>query len=146
MKRSSAKRSSLFLLELIIAILFFSLASAVCIQVFTRAHMTGLQNDQLNRAINEATSAAEAFLASDGTPGGVAALLEGAQTQDEHVYTFFGSDWQPTDQDNASFILLMAIDGEGPLLNGKIVVTPAEQESKTLYGLELQKYLPPTIQ
>ena len=38
MKRTPAKRSSLFLLELIIAILFFSLTSAVCVQFFARAH------------------------------------------------------------------------------------------------------------
>ena len=30
--------SSLFLMELILAILFFSVASAVCVQLFARAH------------------------------------------------------------------------------------------------------------
>ena len=33
-------RSSLFLLELILVIFFFSLASAVCIQLFVKAHLT----------------------------------------------------------------------------------------------------------
>ena len=31
--------SSLFLLELILAVLFFSVASALCIQIFTKAHL-----------------------------------------------------------------------------------------------------------
>ena len=38
MERTPAKRSSLFLLELMIAILFFCLASAVCVQIFVKAH------------------------------------------------------------------------------------------------------------
>ena len=37
MERTPAKRSSLFLLELMIAILFFCLASAVCVQIFVEA-------------------------------------------------------------------------------------------------------------
>lgn len=37
MERTPAKRSSLFLLELMIAILFFCLASAVCVQIFVKA-------------------------------------------------------------------------------------------------------------
>ena len=39
MKGTPAKRSSLFLLELIIAILFFSLTSAVCVQDFLSGHI-----------------------------------------------------------------------------------------------------------
>ena len=48
MKRTPAKRSSLFLLELIIAILFFSLTSAVCVQFFARAHQISRQTQELN--------------------------------------------------------------------------------------------------
>ena len=48
MKGTPAKRSSLFLLELIIAILFFSLTSAVCVQIFVRAHLISRQTQELN--------------------------------------------------------------------------------------------------
>ena len=51
MKRTPAKRSSLFLLELIIAILFFSLTSAVCVQFFARAHQISRQTQELNAAL-----------------------------------------------------------------------------------------------
>ena len=39
MKRTSNSRSSLFLIELIIAILFFSLVSAVFLRAFARSHI-----------------------------------------------------------------------------------------------------------
>ena len=51
MKGTPAKRSSLFLLELIIAILFFSLTSAVCVQIFVRAHLISRQTQELNTAL-----------------------------------------------------------------------------------------------
>ena len=44
--------SSLFLLELILAVLFFSVASALCIQIFTKAHLMSQDARDLNFAVN----------------------------------------------------------------------------------------------
>ena len=54
-----AKRSSLFLMELMIAILFFSLASAVCVQLFVKSHLLTREAADLNQAVSQAQSAAE---------------------------------------------------------------------------------------
>ena len=62
MKRTPAKRSSLFLLELIIAILFFSLTSAVCVQFFARAHRISRQTQELNAALEKVSGCTEIFL------------------------------------------------------------------------------------
>ncbi len=59
-------RSSLFLMELIVAILFFSLASAVCMQLFAKAHTLSKKSINENHAVNEAVSLAETFLACGG--------------------------------------------------------------------------------
>ena len=53
MERTPAKRSSLFLLELMIAILFFCLASAVCVQIFVKAHTTSRETQELNTALEK---------------------------------------------------------------------------------------------
>lgn len=63
MKETPAKRSSLFLLELIIAILFFSLTSAVCVQIFVRAHLISRQTQELNTALEKVSGFCEVFLA-----------------------------------------------------------------------------------
>ena len=65
MKRTPAKRSSLFLLELIIAILFFSLTSAVCVQIFVRAHLISRQTREENIALEKISGVTEVFLAGD---------------------------------------------------------------------------------
>lgn len=63
MKRTPAKRSSLFLLELIIAILFFSLTSAVCVQFFARAHQISRADTGTECALEKVSGCTEIFLA-----------------------------------------------------------------------------------
>ena len=72
--------SSLFLMELILAILFFSVASAVCVQLFARAHTASEQSAALNRAVLAAESAAEAFKGAADLDE--AARLTGAHARD----------------------------------------------------------------
>ena len=63
-KRNRAQASSLFLLELTLAILFFSIASAVCVQIFVKSRSMSLQAQELNAAVREVSSAAEIIRAS----------------------------------------------------------------------------------
>ena len=46
------RTSSLFLLELIFSILFFSVASAICIQIFVRAHTLSRDARALHTAVS----------------------------------------------------------------------------------------------
>ena len=79
MERTPAKRSSLFLLDLMIAILFFCLASAVCVQIFVKAHTTSRETQELNTALEKVSGYTELFLAD-------------ALTEDTEV--FYDADWQ----------------------------------------------------
>ncbi len=58
MRKSS---SGLFLMELIIVIFFFALTSAVCIQIFVRAHFAMEEARDLNYANSQVTNAGELF-------------------------------------------------------------------------------------
>lgn len=60
-QRNQANSSSLFLLELILAILFFSVASAVCVQIFVKSHLLSKDAQILNFAVNEVSNAAESL-------------------------------------------------------------------------------------
>lgn len=57
-----SSKSSLFLMELIIAILFFALASAVCIQLFVKAHVLGKNTTEENHALLLCQNLSEIFL------------------------------------------------------------------------------------
>ena len=64
MKEHFASKSSLFLMELILAILFFSLASAVCCQLFVRAHtleQEALRTDSMKNQVENAAQLLTGF-------------------------------------------------------------------------------------
>ena len=72
---NNARKTGLFLMELIIAILFFSLAAAICIQLFVKSHMISERSIALNHSILLAQNTAEIFYAADGDLTEMASLL-----------------------------------------------------------------------
>ncbi|MDD3218560.1 MAG: hypothetical protein PHC41_05945 [Lachnospiraceae bacterium] len=93
MKHYQRSKSSLFLIELILCILIFSIASAICIQVFVKAHTRSRDSVNLNHAVEEAESIAE-LLRSDTALDLV--YPEGQQTGESFVITYDDT-WIPVD-------------------------------------------------
>lgn len=71
-------KSSLFLMELILAILFFSLAAAICVQMFVKSHQLSRDSVKLNHAVVYCESMAETFYSTDGDLNAMAKILEGS--------------------------------------------------------------------
>ncbi len=65
---NKSSRSSLFLMELIMSILFFSLAAAVCVQLFVQSHTLSKSSVELNHAVVECESLAELIYGTNGDP------------------------------------------------------------------------------
>ena len=59
-------KSSLFLIELIVTLCFFSLASVVCVRLFIYAHKVSIESRRETLAIQISQNAAECFIAADG--------------------------------------------------------------------------------
>lgn len=70
-------RSSLFLIELIIAIFFLALTSAVCVRLYLQAHRLSVRSSDLTHAVQEAQNVAECFIAADGDLTAALSLYEG---------------------------------------------------------------------
>ena len=59
MTRHNQQQSRLFLLEITLAILFFSLASTVCLRCFAKSHILSTQAAELNQAVSQSENIAE---------------------------------------------------------------------------------------
>lgn len=68
------RSSSLFLLELIFSILFFSVASAVCVRVFVLAHTQSHDARALQEAVTLCSNAAEVSSASSSAAEALSSL------------------------------------------------------------------------
>ena len=88
MERKNASRSGMLLLELMMAILIFSLSAAVCIQVFVKAHDLSGRAEDLAQAVSSCASAAEVLRTADSSREGLD-LLEQMCTQTQREESRF---------------------------------------------------------
>lgn len=115
--------SSLFLLELILAVLFFSVASALCIQIFTKAHLMSQDARDLNFAVNEVSSMAEQM--SDGT------------LQDADAY--YNSSYASCEKADAVYVLTVHYEPEDTLLKAHISMDTIA-DNRNIYTLDVTKH------
>ena len=75
--RPTGRHSELLLIETLMAILFFSVISALCRQGLARAHILGKQTETLNRGIQETASAASLLEYAGNTDAILWPIMEG---------------------------------------------------------------------
>lgn len=115
--------SSLFLLELILAVLFFSVASALCIQIFTKAHLMSQDARDLNFAVNEVSSMAEQM--SDDS------------LQDAAAY--YDSSYASCEKADAVYVLTVHYEPEHTLLKAHISMDTVT-DNRNIYTLDVTKH------
>ena len=130
-------RSSLFLIELIIAILFFSLGAAVCVQAFVKAHTTSMEARDLSFASSACSSAANVVEYTDGSLEAVQGFYPTAYAEGEDIAVCYDSHFEPcSDAANAAYVLRIDAAREGLARRAHIHVDSAAGE--TLYELQLR--------
>lgn len=120
-QRNRANTSSLFLLELILAILFFSVASAVCVQIFVKSHLLSKDARILNFAVNEVSNAAE---------------LISSLNADQTIY--YDSEFSECTEENASY--QMAVTGASANSLTVTIEMQSLSDEQIIYSLEITKH------
>lgn len=150
--RNRAKTSSLFLLELILAILFFSLASAVCVQFFVKSHILSRDAQKLNHAVNECSGIAEIVTTSDGADEAVELIKEvypdiSAGPSEENgdvpsvsVRIFYNKDFIPCAENESIYKLHAVLWEQGNMLTAGMTMADVDKESP-IYELTVKHYL-----
>lgn len=139
--------SSLFLLELILAVLFFSVASALCIQIFTKAHLMSQDARDLNFAVNEVSSMAEQISAgtlhsdtaasSDDTASDPSTQMPDDSLQDAAAY--YDSGYASCEKANAVYVLTVHYEPEDTLLKAHISMDTVA-DNRNIYTLDVTKH------
>lgn len=137
-------RSSLFLMEMIIAILFFSLASAVCIQLFAKSHLLSTQTVNKNHAVIWAQNLAESYLASEGDLGTMHDLFTSSQQTEEDTMTlYFDSQWNlcsPGDSSGFSAELTHISDPGTGIMEAQISIIEISSPDSPIYTLSVMHH------
>ena len=138
MTRLRHTRSSLFLIELIIAILFFSAGSAVCIRAFAQAHEMSRAASDLSFASAQVSSAASAVRYTDGSAAALAEYFPGAvQAEDSQTcLVYYDQAHQPCSLDAAAYVLTIHTMNNGGRTDASLSMTGPD--GSVLYSLELR--------
>jgi len=91
MKNKQASGSGMFLIELMLGIMIFAVAAAICLKIFVTANQISDGSTELNRAVIAAQSTAECFKASGGDLSETAKLLGENFTSGETLTMHFDS-------------------------------------------------------
>lgn len=129
-------KSSLFLMELIIALLFFSVSSTVCIRLFVRAHSLSAQTVDQNYAVNYAQNMAEMFTGCDGDLEAMQAILSGSQ---------LSQDGGSLSLEQNGYRTLLTRSGDmtpGSMVSADINVCRTDAADNSLYTLHVDLHIP----
>ena len=138
--RAASSKSGLFLIELIIAILFFSVASAICVQLFAQAHLKSIQSKEISMAVTQAQSAAACIKAAENPDQQLSDLLQ-MQPEGNTLMVGYDKNWQVTQQ-NPTYAMQVTITEENRMRNATVEVTkPNKKENKQIYALQVSTYL-----
>lgn len=129
MRQKRKSHSSLLLLELTIVILFFALGSAICIQVFAQAHLTGQNARDLTFASREASSAAALLRGTDGSISGLREYYPEAEITDTEAKVCFDKNRQHCAPENAAYSMAIQVSSFGFRADASITVSDADGDS-----------------
>jgi hypothetical protein len=118
MNNTRSSKLSLFLMELIIAIFFFSLSAAICVRLFASAHTLSENTETLENAIMWTQNLSEAFVSERGELNGIARLFpdgyvskdsSGDSDRNGSIILIFDEDWELMDSGltGASYEVIM---------------------------------------
>lgn len=140
MKRKMSSKSSLFLLEMMISILFFSIAAAVCVQVFVKAHLVSRDAVNLNMAASAASSAAELLAQGDGREELLQEFPEAGETGEGNICVYYDEGWFLCGEQDAVFFMEIALSKKERMEYGDIRVM--DEQGEEIYLLSVRNYIP----
>lgn len=127
MKRNHS--AGLFLMEIIVVILFFSVCAGICIQAFAKADSMSREASSLNHAVVRAESAAEEIRAAAGTGNA------------EDYRRFWDTGWRETqDEKAAAYRMEVTLTDDGAGME-QAEISVLKQDGTELYALSVRHYL-----
>lgn len=156
--RSRARSSSLFLMELILAILFFSVASAVCVEFFVKSHLMSRESEALTYAVNECAGVAEIICTSDGLEESLRLLMqcypegeypdletwtEEKDLAQAEVSLYYDTDHMPCESDKAQYTLAIHLAEEAQMVTAEIEMRKDvdTQKDTSIYRLQTKHHI-----
>ena len=139
MKPASSSRSDLLLMEMILAILFFSLISAICLQLFVKAHNMSQDTKELDAAVRQADSVASVLLQTSEPMKRIGEIYPDFSVDSTCGKIYFNSDFLPCAPEDSAYYLDI-IPTKTDLRTTSYSVTVHDDTSAEIYHIDVTAY------
>lgn len=141
MNRFKKSKTSLFLMELIITMMFFSVCAAVCLQMFVKTHLLGKETMELNHAVAEAQCFAEIMRGTDGTIEDIMKYYPDAASDGESFFeVYYDDEFFQCDYSRAAYEADISLRPDGSIQNMTVQIMRIS-DNKEIYTLNATKYI-----
>lgn len=117
-------KSSLFLTEMILSILIFSVAAAICVQIFVKAHVLSKKNEDINCAQNAAASMSEVLSMEKVDEADILKAFPQAVIETEQIVLYYDNDWRECTVKDASFVLTVHFNKNSMIYTDDTLIFP----------------------
>ena len=118
-------KSAVFLFELMIIILVFALAAAVCLQIFATAFTMSTESHELTMSSINAQTVAEQFKAGDSDLDDL----------------YFDRDWAATDAANAQYTVALEEEAGAPQMRDAFVNVYKKDSAEPIFSLHVKDFV-----
>lgn len=129
--------TSLFLMEMILALLFLSLSSAACIQIFAAARKNRIQAEQWNQIQALTTSVGETLEGTDGTDEQILSFLPDGVQKNTHMIWYYDRTWQTCSPKEAAYEMILKTSVSSSEKSGELSFRQISDDSE-LYRITLR--------
>ena len=146
MEKRKGSKSRIFLAELMIDVLFFTIAAAICLTIFAKAYTMSRESREKNQALIAAQQGAESFKA--GGEEGLVKTLGAVKEEDGSYAVYYDAKWNPAaGPGEAAYILRVRVEREDGMATAEVSVNSKESKTKEgqakesqVLGIEVKRY------
>ena len=96
-------KSSLFLMEIILNILFFSILATFCVQIFFKGYQLSKSTEKLHQAVTACTSIAEICQSTDSPKETLSSIYPESMSLNETILIYYNKDFLACGKQNAVY-------------------------------------------
>lgn len=135
-------KSSLFLMEIMLNILFFAVLVTICLQLFFKAHNLSEDTSALHRAITTCTSIAEVYQSNPDGEEVILTIYPDAIALNKTILIYFDEEYMPCNEAGSSYRAVL----EPKEIEHTATISLYSQESAdAIYSLAVSSYTPQTL-
>lgn len=108
MIRYERSKSSMFLLEILINILLFSILCVCSLQFFIKSYQLTENTTTLHYAVTACNNVASVFKTGDGSTDAIIEVFSNAITENNQIYIYFDENYQECDSQNVFYYITVA--------------------------------------